>query len=701
MKYFFIGLFFMTSCNHVNSRSSSEPNLDHLNYLEDVESDKSMAFVKSFNEKALSRYQNQPTYINLHKEIFLIHTDKEKMPHYFFVDQDIYYFWQDDQHIKGQLRKIKNIFDQNKEYTVILDLDHLSMKENKNWDWSGLACLRNDKNHCIIYLSNGGKDAIVSREFNLNTKKFVENGFYIPESKSHVTWINKDTLILHDGTNSRNLTSSGYASELRILHRNQELPKSEVLFKVSKNSMSVYFYSVSDNNNKYHFIIDQIDFYNSKKYFISDMNQPKEIIEIQLPNSSEIIDIFKNQVIVKMREHFNDPSGFHASAGSIVSFPITQIASPQKNYQLLFENDKNQIASDYRRTKNKFLVSYMHDVITKIKIYDYTDKWIHTELHTKKNDLVDLEFTSTSLESDFFLINQKSFLSPPELLLLSDQDIASNYSIYKGPHKFKSDDLTVKQIKVKSINDGIEIPYFLIHKKNLDLNTQNPTILYGYGGFELSRTPYYMSVSGKVWLEKGGVYVLANIRGGGEYGPEWHRAALKENRQKAFDDFYSVALDLIDKKITSPKHLGIWGGSNGGLLTSVAFTQRPELFNAVIAEVPLANMMRYHKLLAGSSWMAEYGNPDKPSEREYILKYSPLQNLKPNQNYPEVLFITSTKDDRVHPAHARQMAARMQEFGYPVLFYENINGGHKRASDPQDTSMIQALEYTYLWEKLK
>ena len=354
-----------------------------------------------------------------------------------------------------------------------------------------------------------------------------------------------------------------------------------------------------------------------------------------------------------------------------------------------------------KKTKNKFLVSYMNDVITKIKVYDYTDKWVSTELPTAKHDFVDFEFASTSLESDLFMINQMSFLSPPETLLLSDQNIMTSHSIYKGSQKFNSDDLTVKQIKIKSLNDSVEIPYFIIHKKNLNLNGQNPTILYGYGGFELSRTPYYMSVSGKAWLEKGGVYVLANIRGGGEYGPEWHKAALKENRQKAFDDFYSVAQDLINQKITSPKHLGIWGGSNGGLLTSVAFTQRPDLFNAVIAEVPLANMMRYHKLLAGASWIAEYGNPDISTEKEYILKYSPLQNLKPNQNYPEVLFITSTKDDRVHPAHARQMAARMQELGYSVLFYENINGGHKRASDPYDTSMVQALEYTYLWEKLK
>jgi len=691
----------MTSCNHVNSRSSSESNLDHLDYLEEVESDKSMKFAKGFNEKTLNRLQSQLAYTNLQKEIFSIHTDKAKTPHYFFVDQDIYYFWQDDQHIKGQLRKVKNILDENKEYAVILDLDLLSKQENRNWDWSGLTCLRNDNNHCVIYLSNGGKDAIFTREFNLNTKKFIENGFYITESKSHVTWINKDTLVVSDGTNSNNLTSSGYASELRILHRKQDLSKSEILFKVAKNSMSVYFFSMIDNEKKYNFIIDQIDFYNSKKYFISDIIQPKEITEIQLPNSSEIIDIFKNQVIVKMREHFNDPSGFHASAGSVISFPITQIANPQKNYQMLFENNKNQIASDYRRTKNKFLMSYMCDVTTKIKVYDYADKWINTELPTIKNDFVDLEFTSTSLESDLFMINQMSFLSPPEILLLNDQNIMTSHSVYKGPQKFKSDDLSVKQVKVKSLNDSVEIPYFLIHKKNLDLNSQNPTILYGYGGFELSRTPYYMSVSGKAWLEKGGVYALANIRGGGEYGPEWHQAALKENRQKAFDDFYSVAQDLINQIITSPKHLGIWGGSNGGLLTSVAFTQKPDLFNAVIAEVPLANMMRYHKLLAGASWIAEYGNPDISSEREYILKYSPLQNLKPNQNYPEVLFITSTKDDRVHPAHARQMAARMQELGYPVLFYENINGGHKRASDPYDTSTVQALEYTYLWEKLK
>lgn len=689
----------MASCAHINTQPNS--NLDYLNYLEEVESSKSLDFVNKMNLKTLAHLQNQPIYTTLQKDIFAIHTDQAKAPHYFLVGQDVYYFWQDAQHIKGQLRKIKNILDKDKKYSVILDLDTLSKLENQNWDWSGLSCLENDKNHCVVFLSHGGKDARVTREFNLNTQKFVENGFFIPESKSHVTWINQDTLVLHDGTQQNNLTSAGYPSELRLLRRNQDLSQSVSLFKVPANSMSVYFHLIHDNNKKYHFISDQLDFYNSRKYYLSEISHPNNIVSIDLPSSSEIVDVFKNQILVKTREDFSAPNGFQAPAGSIISFPITQITNANKSYQLVFENSQKQIVSDYRRTKNKFLISYMQDVVTKIKIYDYNNHWLSVDLPIENNNFIDLEFITANSESEFFMINQMSFLSPPEISLFSDQNSLNNYSIYKGPKKFNSDDLIVRQIKVKSINDTVEIPYFIIHKKNLNLNSHNPTILYGYGGFELSRTPYYMSVAGKAWLEQGGVYVLANIRGGGEYGPQWHKAALKENRQKAFDDFYSVALDLIEKKITSSKHLGIWGGSNGGLLTSVAFTQRPELFNAVISEVPLANMMRYHKLLAGASWMAEYGNPDIPSEREYILKYSPLQNLAASKKYPEVLFITSTKDDRVHPAHARQMAARMQEFGYSVLFYENINGGHKRASDPQDTSMIQALEYTYLWEKLK
>jgi len=248
--------------------------------------------------------------------------------------------------------------------------------------------------------------------------------------------------------------------------------------------------------------------------------------------------------------------------------------------------------------------------------------------------------------------------------------------------------------------DGTRIPYFIVHKKSLKKDGKNPTVLYGYGGFELPSTPRYSGVIGKSWLERGGVFVLANIRGGGEFGPAWHEAARKENRQRSYDDFIAVAESLIKTKVTSPRHLGIQGGSNGGLLVGATFVQRPDLFNAVLCEVPLLDMLRYHRLLAGASWMAEYGNPDVPAEREYISRYSPMQNVKAGVKYPEVFFLTSTKDDRVHPGHARRMVARMQEQGHPVFYYENTEGGHGGSANLEQSILWSTLEFTYLWRKL-
>jgi len=258
----------------------------------------------------------------------------------------------------------------------------------------------------------------------------------------------------------------------------------------------------------------------------------------------------------------------------------------------------------------------------------------------------------------------------------------------------------VNQYESTSI-DGTKIPYFIIHHKDIVLNGANPTLVYAYGGFNISQKPNYNATSGIGWMEQGGVYVVASIRGGGEFGPEWHKAAMKEKRQNAYNDFYSVCEDLILRNITSPAHMGAFGWSNGGLMAGVVATQRPDLFTAVIIGAPLLDMKRYNKMLAGASWMDEYGNPDIPEEWEYIKKYSPYHNVLEGKEYPEVLFVTSTKDDRVHPAHARKMAARMIEQGHPIYYYETIEGGHGASSTNEQSAFNQALMFSYLWMKLR
>ncbi len=296
------------------------------------------------------------------------------------------------------------------------------------------------------------------------------------------------------------------------------------------------------------------------------------------------------------------------------------------------------------------------------------------------------DLTAFDEKSNHVYLSYSDFLTPTSIYHIDDSKKLRASKVLQAPAKFNSSHYKISQLKTKS-KDGTEISYFIVYPKKMSLSASKnplPTLLYAYGGFEIALTQSYLGSTGKAWIEKGGVYVVANIRGGGEYGPDWHKSALKQNRHKAYEDFYSVAEDLIRRKITTPRQLGIKGGSNGGLLTSVAFTQRPELFNAVISEVPLANMLLYHQWLAGASWMEEYGNPDEPIMRKYLESYSPLHNLSKDKKYPEVFFLTSTKDDRVHPAHARQMVARMQELGHPVLYNENTDGGHGRASNMKD-----------------
>jgi prolyl oligopeptidase len=362
----------------------------------------------------------------------------------------------------------------------------------------------------------------------------------------------------------------------------------------------------------------------------------------------------------------------------------------------VIQPDERSSVTQISNTKDRLLVNMLENVKGELYSYRFENGW-------KKEKIEAPEFGNLSLGSadefsNKYFFNFQNFLEP-NTLYYGDAATGEINKVKSLPSWFPAENYNVQQFEAVS-KDGTRIPYFMVHHKSMEFNGNNPTLLYAYGGFEVPQLPRYSAVTGVSWLEKGGVYVLANIRGGGEFGPKWHQAGLKENRQLVFDDFHSVAEDLINRKITSPEKLGIYGGSNGGLLVGVAFTQRPDLYNAVVCAVPLLDMQRYNKLLAGASWMAEYGNPDIPEEWEYISKYSPYHNLKKDMNYPEVYFYTSTRDDRVHPGHARKMVAKMNELGYKIYYFENTEGGHAGASTNEQRAKMNAQLYSYLQMKL-
>lgn len=701
-----IALFFcvliFNSCT-VKSNMTNDPLSKDLSYLEEVESKEALRFAEIENVLSIARLKTDSLFPVIEKEISDIITAKDKLPFIFFHQGQIYQYWQDQTHIRGHLKRTSVADYNNKKdnWEVVFDLDEISKQEGKNWVWKGLTCSKKDKSKCLFFLSNGGKDATTAREFNLAQKEFVKNGFSFPEAKNSFEWFDDDTLIWGDSTNSNNLTDSGYARTLKIIKRGQKLEEATLLDEVPKDYVSIDATVISDRNRLHFIIYKSISFYESELFYISDL-QSKKLIKIPIPKDAEFRTIFNDQFLFSIKSEYQI-QGKTVQPGTLLSFSLSDLKNLQ-HPEIVFSPTSTQVLQNVIRSENQLWLSTLNDVKQSLIALDRKpNKWVLHNFESGHSDKTKGNWSISAIDSDsdqtFF--NYTDFLTPTQVYFSANADKNKQQLklIKTLPERFDAKNFVSHQYKVKS-KDGTLIPYFIIHAKNLKLDGKNPTLQYGYGGFEVSMTPYYMGVAGKVWLSRGGVYVLANIRGGGEYGPLWHKAALLENRQKAYDDFIAISEDLIRKKITSPEHLGIMGGSNGGLLTGVMLTQRPDLYNAVVSEVPLTNMLRYNKLLAGASWQAEYGNPDIATDREFLIKYSPLHNIKPNVKYPEPFYITSTKDDRVHPGHARQMVARLKQLGHSVMYYENIDGGHGRAANLKEYATMVAMEYTYLFQKL-
>lgn len=489
------------------------------------------------------------------------------------------------------------------------------------------------------------------------------------------------------------MTTSGYPNQVKLWKRGTLLKDAQLIHTGNINDVSSSGYVMRDNDKNYLLIHQGTTFYTRIAYLCEN----NKLIKLDLPEDISISTILNDQIVLNLKSDWN-VNGIIYKQGSIVSAKFSSLIKGIKEITLIFTPDEFTSVNEVSSTKNKILVTILTNVKSELNSYTFeNDKWVIEKVNAP--DVGTISIVTTDHFSDEYYFNFQNFLTPPSLYFANSSN-NSVKEIKTLPSFFDSSKYKVEQFKAKS-TDGTMVPYFVISSKTMVYNSQNPTILYGYGGFEVSKEPSYSAVMGNAWLENGGVYVLSNIRGGGEYGPKWHQAGLKENRQTVYNDFHCIAQELIAKKITSNKNLGIMGRSNGGLLVGVAFTQRPDLYNAAVCEVPLLDMQRYNKLLAGASWMGEYGNPDIPEEWEYIKKYSPYHNLKKDVDYPEVYFYTSTRDDRVHPGHARKMAAKMIDMGYPIYYYENTEGGHAGASTNEQSAKYSAMTFSYLLMKLK
>ncbi|MGV9008226.1 prolyl oligopeptidase family serine peptidase [Brevundimonas sp.] len=670
-------------------------------WLEEVEGERAMEWVRAQNERSLGTLQGDPRYQTLHDQALEIVQSRDRIPAPGFNhDGTVDNFWQDATHVRGIWRTttLDSYQTAEPQWETILDIDALATAEGKNWVYKGSSCLPPEETRCLISLSDGGKDAVVVREFDRATRTFVDGGFNLPESKGGASWVDADTLLVSRDFGPGSLTTSGYPMIVKVLKRGQTVDQAQTVFTGQPTDVAVTGYTLRDADGAIQatLINRGVSFYEGETH---RLNADGTTTKLELPAKSSINALVQGQLVVTTDQDWTAPSGQDFKTGDVIAWELDRwLADPATPAQLIIRPTEREAIEGITATRNRLVVALYENVRGGVYVYtpNPSGEWSRTRMDLPQN--VSVGVGSASERDDRIFVSVTGYLNPSSLYLA---DAATGQAVVSKslPAKFDATGMTVDQFEARSA-DGTMIPYFVVHQGDMAMDGSNPTVLYGYGGFQSSLLPGYSATVGKLWLERGGVYVIANTRGGGEFGPRWHQAALQENRQRAHEDYQAVAQDLITRNITSQPHLGIMGGSQGGLFMGAMLTQRPDLINAAVIQVPLFDMLRFHKLLAGASWIAEYGNPDVPAERAWIEQYSPYQNLRAGQPYPEVFIHTSTKDDRVHPGHARKAAARLEELGYPVLFYENVDGGHGAAANLRETARRLALEYTYLSRRL-
>ena len=672
---------------------------DPYQWLEDVGGEKALEWVKARNAVAQKRIEADGGFDKLRTDLLAILDSNERIPFVTKHGEYYYNFWRDRKNERGLWRRTTlNEYQKSApEWEVLLDLDALGKSEGENWVWKSVSLLRPDYKRALVSLSRGGADAVVVREFDLEQKTFLTDGFSLPEAKGSVSWVDQDHIFISTDFGTGSMTDSGYPRIAKLWKRGTPVSEAKVLYEGKQQDMSVGAMHDDTPGHERNFVSRNLAFYNDELYWLK---RPEELIKIDVPNTANK-SVVREMLIIELREPWTVASKTFA-AGSLLVADFDAYMAGKRDLDVLFEPTESTALSSFGATKNALILNVLEDVKNRIYVLKRTDRdgkkvWSKEPLvgapafGTVNVTAVDPD------ESDEYFMTSTDYLNPTTLSMGTLGQAPKE--LKRLPPFFDSSKFEISQNFATS-DDGTKVPYFMVAPKGLELNGEHPTLLYGYGGFEISLQPNYNASVGRAWLSEGGVYVVANIRGGGEYGPRWHQAALKENRLRAYEDFAAVAKDLVARKVTRKERLGVQGGSNGGLLVGNMVTLYPELFAAGVCQVPLLDMKRYNKLLAGASWMAEYGNPDYPEQWAYIRKFSPYQNVQPNVQYPKVLFTTSTRDDRVHPGHARKMMAKMESQGHSVWYYENIEGGHGGAANNKQSAYMQSLAYTFLKQEL-
>lgn len=661
--------------------ASLAPEDPHL-WLEDVTGDDALDWVRRHNDPTLADLGDAEFEAMRTEALQVLDTDA-RIPYVRRRGEYLYNFWRDETNPRGLWRRtsLESYRTDTPEWDVVIDVDALAAADGENWVWAGADVIEPDHALALISLSRGGADAVVVREFDMRTREFVTGGFELPEAKTQVSWEDENTVLVGTDFGADSLTDSGYARLVKRWRRGDALADAVTVYAGEQADVLVAASVDRTPGFERTMISRAVDFFNDEIFEL----RGEELLRVDAPTDASV-SVHRDWLLIELR---TDWDGY--VAGSLLAASYTEFISGTKNLAVVFKPDARTSLHQYSWTRDRLVVVTLADVASRVQIFT-PGEWTAADLPGVPPNTNTVIAAADSHGDEIFL-DSSGFVTPSQLLHGTPDGPVTQ--IKQAPAFFDAAGIEVSQYFATSA-DGTRIPYFVVGRPG----ATGPTLLGGYGGFEVSRTPGYDGVLGRLWLARGGTYVLANIRGGGEYGPGWHTQAMREGRHLVDEDFAAVARDLVDRGVTTVARLAAQGGSNGGLLMGIMLTRYPDLFGALVCSVPLLDMKRFHLLLAGASWVAEYGNPDDPDDWEFISKYSPYQNISADRRYPPILITTSTRDDRVHPGHARKMTAALEAAGHPVSYYENIEGGHGGAADNSQAAFRSALIYRYLWRTI-